>query len=45
MKYSFAKTPLKAAQPPLAIANKSHAGCVFSSDIIGDCIQRVGEST
>lgn len=40
MQYSFANTPLKAAQPPLAIARRSHAGCVFMKDMVG-CVATV----
>jgi hypothetical protein len=31
--YSLANTPLKAAQPPLAIASMSHAGLLFGRDM------------
>jgi hypothetical protein len=32
--YSLANTPLKAAQPPLAIARISHAGLLFGRDMV-----------
>jgi hypothetical protein len=32
--YSFAKTPLKAAHPPLAIASISHVDLAFGRDMV-----------
>jgi hypothetical protein len=40
--YSFANTPLKAAQPPLAIASMSHAGCVFRKDMTKHVVKLLG---
>lgn len=36
--YSFAKTPLKAAQAPLVTAKKSQADFGFGVDMMGGCV-------
>jgi hypothetical protein len=38
--YSFAKTPLKAAQAPLVTAKKSHADFGFGVDMVGGWVLR-----
>jgi hypothetical protein len=39
--YSFANTPLIAAQPPLAMASMSHAGLVLRRDMMSYCCNSV----